>query len=74
MKRKIIEQLIRAPYAEQRIKVYSGPGITESCIQPAFCKQGFGRPADVPECYPNRCPSTEICKRVGKEGLRWEYV
>lgn len=67
-------QLPLLPYAKQRVKVYVSPGITETCWQPEHCVRGFGRPADLEECYPNRCPSTGICKRVGNEGLRWEYV
>jgi hypothetical protein len=74
MKAKVIEQLTRTPLVEQRIKVYTAPGVTETCIQPPHCKQGFGRPADTPGCYNNRCPCTEICKRVGNKRLRWEYV
>ena len=69
----IIEQLTRSPSAEQRIKIFVAPGVTETCYQPAYCK-GFSHPGDREECYPNHCPSTDICKRVGHEGLRWEYV
>lgn len=74
-KPKIVEQCIKAPYTEQRIKVYTSPGVTEYCLQPFHCKQGFGRPDENNRsCYGDRCCSTEICKRVGNEGLRWEYI
>lgn len=64
-----------SPYADQRIMVYISPGITETCIQPVHCKQGFGRPNENDRgCYGDKCLSTEICKKVGNERLRWEYV
>lgn len=75
MEGKVVEQLTRRPYAKQYIKVYSAPGQTETCIQPAHCLRTFGRPyGDDPGCYPGKCPSVDICKRVKNQGLRWEYV
>lgn len=75
MKEKVVEQPTRRPYEKQYIKVYTAPGETETCIQPAHCTRGFGRAfGDDPGCYPNQCLSTDICKRVKNQGLRWEYV
>lgn len=47
----------------------------KTCIKPWHCKKGFGNPDENDRgCYGDRCPSTEICKEVAREGLRWEYV
>lgn len=71
----VVEQLTKSPYANQRIKVYIAPGVTANCIQPAHCINGFGRPDENDRgCYGDKCPSTDLCKEVAKEGLRWEYV
>ena len=70
----VVEQLTKAP-VYRKIKVYGNKNAITCCFQPPQCTHLFGRPDENDRgCYGDRCPSTEICKRVGNEGLRWEYV
>ena len=73
----IIEQLTKEPPADKLIEVFfkDHGGIAAYCYQPAHCVHGFGNPdGNDRGCYGDRCPSTVICKLVGNEGLRWEYI
>lgn len=59
----------------QRIKVYIARGIIATCTCPAHCIRGFGKPGENDRgCYGDKCPNTDLCKQVAKEGLKWEYV